>query len=94
MPPSNQAEDVESRLSSGVPGLDVVLSGEQGSISRHRVTQHPFIGIYIVWDRCSASRNFRGNTHRLIARNRAADGLQDLAFWRRIYNLPTLTGVR
>src|ERR1035438_8046996 len=50
--------------------LDVVLSGEQGSISHHRVTQHPFIGIHIVWDRRSASRNFRGNTHRLIARNR------------------------
>src|SRR5450432_3537974 len=31
--------------------LDVVLPGEQGSISRHRVTQYPFIGIHIVWGR-------------------------------------------
>src|ERR1035438_6817191 len=50
--------------------LDVVLPGEQGRISRHRVAQHPFIGIHIVWGRRSASRNFRGNAHRLIARNR------------------------
>jgi hypothetical protein len=50
--------------------LDVVLPCEQGSISRHRVTQHPFIGIHIVLERRSASGNFRGSTHRLIARNR------------------------
>lgn len=39
--------------------LDVVLPGERGSISRHRVAQHPFIGIHTVWGRRSASGNFR-----------------------------------
>src|SRR5450755_4391994 len=61
--------------------LDVVLPGEQGSISRHRVTQYPFIGIHIVWDRCSASRNFRGNTHCLIARNREVQAESNRIVW-------------
>jgi hypothetical protein len=60
----------QRRINDAPSLLDVVLPGEQGSISRHRVAQHPFIGIHIVWGRRSASRNFRGNTHRVIARKR------------------------
>src|ERR1700730_16551723 len=53
------------------PGLlDVVLSGEQGGISRHRVTQHPFIGTHVVRDRLPAPRDFCGYTNRLVARSR------------------------
>src|SRR6202163_2547623 len=50
--------------------LDVVLSGEQGSISRHRVAQHPFIGTHVVRDRLPAPRDFCGYTNRLVARSR------------------------